>query len=121
MLSRWRKSLSSIREDPYFQALLLDYGANSPTITRQRVMKYIENKLSPAEARAFDEYADWSQLNSYNSLNRYSGVKNPEIFNRNHLHTKLTPAAMERKKLDKKADYDDLELPVDPAHPQAKP
>lgn len=103
------------QEDAYFQALLLDYGANSPAITRQRVMKYIENKLSPADARAFDEYANWSQLNSYNSLNRYSGVKNPEIFERNHLHTKLTPAALERKKLDKKADYDDLELPVDPA------
>ena len=103
------------QEDPYFQALLLDFGANSPTITRKRVTEYITRKLSKDDADAFVNYTEWSRRNSHESLRRYSGINSEGILTRNHLHSKLTPAAKERKKIDKEKDYDELELPVDPA------
>jgi hypothetical protein len=102
-------------EDSHFQAMLLDYGANSKAMSMDRVKSYITSKLSEADAKAFEEYVAWSNKNSYDSLARFSGVKDPKIFTRQHLHSKLTPAAMERKKIDRKADYDDLEIPLDPA------
>lgn len=102
-------------EDAHFQAMLLDYGANSKKMSMERVKAYITHKLSSKDADAFEEYVNWSRQNSHDSLARFSGIKNPEILARQHLHSKLTPAAMERKKLEKRADYDDLEIPVDPA------
>lgn len=102
-------------EDPQFQAMLLDYGANSKRMSMERVKAYITNKLSAEDAIAFENYTMWSRQNSHDSLARFSGIKNPNILTRQHLHSKMTPAALERKKLEPRADYDDLEIPVDPA------
>lgn len=104
-------------KDTHLQALLLDFANDSPQarskIRMERVKKYITEKLSAEDANAFERYYQWSKKNSIDSLYAYSGVRNEEALTNQYLHTRLTPAAKERKGIEV-SEFDDLELPVDP-------
>lgn len=104
-------------KDTHLQALLLDFANDSPQarskIRMERVKSYITEKLSAKDADAFENYYQWSKRNSVDALEAYSGVRNEDILTNQYLHTRLTPAAKERKGIEV-SEFDDLELPVDP-------
>lgn len=104
-------------KDTHLQALLLDFANDSKRapskIRMERVKKYISEKLSPEDADAFENYYIWSKKNSVEALEAYSGVRSDDLLTNQYLHTRLTPAAKERKGIEV-SEFDDLELPVDP-------
>ena len=105
-------------EDPHLQALLLDFAndgikVRSP-VKMADVKKYITEKLDAKDADAFENYYNWSKKNSVDQMNAYTGRVNDDFLTNQHLHTRLTPAAKERKGI-KTDEIDDLDLAVDPA------
>ena len=105
-------------EDPHLQALLLDFAndgmkVRSP-VKMADVKKYITQKLDAKDADAFENYYNWSKRNSVDQMNAYTGRVNDDFLTNQHLHTRLTPAAKERKGI-KTDEIDDLDLAVDPA------
>ena len=105
--------------DPKFQELLMDFGADSPSVGRKELLSYVFRKLGPEDAKALDEYLDWSRRKSHAHLNAVTGMNIPfkQMQGKNHLHTKLTPEA--RAKMGKDNDkIDDFDMPDDPATKQ---
>lgn len=104
-------------KDTHLQALLLDFANDSKDVPSKirmnNVKNYIESKLSKADADAFENYYNWSKRNSVDALEAYSGVRNEDLYLNQYLHTRLTPAAKERKGIEV-SEFDDLDLPVDP-------
>ena len=101
-------------KDSHLQSLLLDFALDGKKIRMGEVKSYITSKLGQADADAFERYYLWSKKNSIDSLESFSGVRNESLYLNNFLHTKLSPAAKERKGITD-SDYVDLEIPVDPA------
>ena len=105
-------------KDSTFQALLLDFANDSVTapskIRMDRIKSYITEKLDAKDADAFESYYNWSKMNSVDAMEAYTGVRDESFLLNQHLHSRLTPAAKERKGI-KTDEYDDLELPVDPS------
>lgn len=100
--------------DSHLQSLLLDFALDGKKIRMGEVKNYITSKLGQADADAFERYYFWSKKNSIDSLESFSGVRNEKLYLNNFLHTKLSPAAKERKGITD-SDYADLDIPVDPA------
>lgn len=104
-------------EDPHLQALLLDFandavGVRSP-IKMADVKSYITQRLSAKEADAFENYYYWSKKNSVDTMAAFTGRPNDDFLTNQYLHTRLTPAAKERKGIEIR-DLDDLEIMTDP-------
>lgn len=104
-------------EDPHLQALLLDFGndgmgVRSP-IKMADVKSYITQRLSSKDADAFENYYNWSKKNSVDTMAAFTGRPSDDFLTNQYLHTRLTPAAKERKGIEVR-DLDDLEIMTDP-------
>ena len=101
---------------PYYLISHNDSPQARSKIRMDQVKSYITEKLSAKDADAFEQYYYWSKRNSVDAMEAYTGVRNEAMLTNQFLHSRLTPAAKERKGIEI-SEFDDLELPVDPATP----
>ena len=106
------------RTNNQFQELLLDWAADSSSVTRAELIGLVARELGPEQAKAFDKYLNWSRAKNYAHITEVSGINNPTILQKNYLSTRLSPEGRER--LGKALPEDEFDVPDDPGLKQRK-